>query len=109
MRVKPIAIAVVLGIMAVLPTAPVVAWDSAKFKLLSKIIRPTHSYLTEYAVDSLSTQFPEQVHSKSIIVEGANQEMHELPVPGTLYGVDLMWIRQSMAGPLMTLGRGGGA
>jgi len=70
-------------------TAPSSAWDSAKFKLLSKIIHPTHSYLTEYAVGALAGQYPELGKYESIIVEGANQEMHELPVTGTLYGVDL--------------------
>jgi hypothetical protein len=56
---------------------------------LSKIIHPTHSYLTEYAVNALSGNYPELAQYQAIIVEGANQELHELPVTGMLHGVDL--------------------
>lgn len=69
--------------------APAFAWDSAKFKSLAKIIHPTHSYLTEYAIDQLAAKYPELEQYRDTIIEGANQEMHELPVTGTLYGIDL--------------------
>lgn len=68
---------------------PASAWDSAKFKLLTKVIHPTHSYLTKYAIDRLSDDFPELDEYRDILIEGANQELHELPVEGVLHGVDL--------------------
>jgi hypothetical protein len=40
----------------------------------------THSYLTEFAVDQLSPYYPELATYKSTIVDGANQELHELPL-----------------------------
>jgi hypothetical protein len=69
------------------PTA--FAWDSAKFKWLTKIVHPTHSYLTEFAIEQLGGEFPELSEYGLALIEGANQELHELPVEGTLYGVDL--------------------
>ena len=68
---------------------PAAAWDSAKFKSLTAIIHPTHSYLTEYALDRLQKANPELAKFRQVIIDGANQELHELPVTGTLYGVDL--------------------
>ena len=68
---------------------PASAWDSAKFKWLTPIVHPTHSYLTEYALDQLQGQYPELKQYRDVVVQGANQEMHELPVKGTLYGIDL--------------------
>ena len=75
--------------LSLLAAGPASAWDSAKFKWLTPIVHPTHSYLTEYALDHLQGQYPELKQYRDVIVEGANQEMHELPVKGTLYGVDL--------------------
>ena len=75
--------------LSLLAAGPVLAWDSAKFKWLTPIVHPTHSYLTEYAIDQLQGQYPELKQYRGIIVEGANQEMHELPVKGSLYGIDL--------------------
>jgi hypothetical protein len=69
--------------------APALAWDSAKFKSLTAIVHPTHSYLTEYALDHLQGSYPELAKFRAVIVDGANQELHELPVTGTLYGVHL--------------------
>jgi hypothetical protein len=66
-----------------------VAWDSAKFEWLTKIVHPTHSYLTEFAIDQLDGKYPELRKYRDVLVEGANQELHELPVEGTLYGIDL--------------------
>jgi hypothetical protein len=68
---------------------PVAAWDSAKFKLLTKIVHPTHSYLTEFAIGELANDYPELADYGPILVEGANSELHELPVEGTAYGIDL--------------------
>jgi len=69
--------------------APAMAWDSAKFEWLTSIVHPTHSYLTEYAIDQLAGEFPELSEYGNVLIEGANQELHELPVEGTLYGIDL--------------------
>ena len=77
-----------LAVIALL-ASPAVAWDSAKFKLLSKAIHPTHSYLTEYALDQLQAKYPELKQYRDTIIEGANQELHELPVKGSLHGIDL--------------------
>lgn len=79
-------LAVCLGFLA---TSPAFAWDSAKFKWLTPIVHPTHSYLTEHALDLLQSAFPEIKQYRSIIIEGANQELHELPVTGSLYGINL--------------------
>ena len=70
-------------------TAPALGWDSAKFKWLTPIVHPTHSYLTEYAIDQLQAKFPALGQYRAVIIEGANQELHELPVKGTLHGIDL--------------------
>ncbi|MBI4923044.1 MAG: hypothetical protein HY834_14970 [Devosia nanyangense] len=76
-------------VLAVAWATPAAAWDSAKFKWLTTIVHPTHSYLTEYAIDQLVADFPELGTYRAVIVEGANQELHELPVTGVLHGVDL--------------------
>lgn len=76
-------------VLVVAGAAPAAAWDSAKFKWLTTIVHPTHSYLTEYAIDQLVADFPELDTYRGVIVEGANQELHELPVTGILHGVDL--------------------
>jgi hypothetical protein len=76
-------------LIAALLATPAGAWDSAKFKWLTPIITPTHTYLTAYAVDQLSPQWPELAQFRDVIIEGANQELHELPVSGTLHGIDL--------------------
>ena len=74
------------SILACLPAA---AWDSAKFDWLTDIVHPTHSYMTEFAIDELAAEFPELSEYGNALIEGANQELHELPVEGTLHGVDL--------------------
>jgi hypothetical protein len=61
------------------------AWDSAA----NNPTHPTHSYLTEWAIDRLQNQNPELRQFRSIIIEGANSELHELPVSGRRYGIDL--------------------
>ncbi len=85
-RRTQLALAVVV---ALLLATPALAWDSAKFKWLTPIVHPTHSYLTEYALDQLQGKYPELKQYRATIIEGANQELHELPVTGTLYGIDL--------------------
>src|SRR5436853_7667768 len=82
-------ISIAAAIVVILTASPAGAWDSAKFKWLTPIIHPTHSYLTEYALDKLQAKYPELKTYRSIVIEGANQELHELPVKGSLYGIDL--------------------
>jgi len=88
MRRFRLALAVALAAAAF--AAPALAWDSAKFKWLTPIIHSTHSYLTEYALDQLQAQYPDLKKYRAVMVEGANQEMHELPVTGTLYGIGVV-------------------
>ena len=52
------------------------AWDSQA----GNPTHATHSYLTEYAVDQLSGQYPELATYRATLVDGANRELHELPV-----------------------------
>jgi hypothetical protein len=87
MKRRHLALAAVFAAISI--TSPAGAWDSAKFKWLTPIIHPTHSYLTEYAIDHLVGKYPELGTYRAVIVEGANQELHELPVKGSLYGIDL--------------------
>jgi hypothetical protein len=70
---------------AFLLSGPAHAWDSSKWNPT----HPTHSYLTEWAADNLKSQFPELITYRKELVEGANEELHELPVSGTKYGIDL--------------------
>ncbi|MGD9914126.1 MAG: hypothetical protein AB7S80_08590 [Rhizobiaceae bacterium] len=77
------------GTLLSVASAPAFAWDSAKFKWLTEIVHPTHSYLTEYAIDRLRGDFPELQRYRKALIDGANQELHELPVEGVLYGIDL--------------------
>jgi hypothetical protein len=66
-------------------TLPALGWDSAK----GNPTHATHSYLTEWAIDQLKGEFPELQRFAKELVEGANQELHELKVKGSKYGVDL--------------------
>jgi len=50
-------IALAAAFATLLVGSPVAAWDSAKFKWLTPIVHPTHSYLTEYAIDQLADKF----------------------------------------------------
>jgi hypothetical protein len=87
MRTRAVLAAIVS--IGALTAMPVAAWDSAKFKLLTKIVHPTHSYLTEYAIGELKGTYAEIGANAAVIVEGANTELHELPVTGTAHGLDL--------------------
>lgn len=82
-------VGIAVGLALLLAAGPAAGWDSAKFKWLTPVVHPTHSYLTEYAIDRLSGTYPELAAFRDVIIEGANQELHELPVKGTLYGIDL--------------------
>jgi hypothetical protein len=61
------------------------AWDSKA----GNPTHPTHSYLTEWAIDQLKSQSPELQQYRAQMIEGANTELHELPINGTMYGIDL--------------------
>jgi hypothetical protein len=61
------------------------AWDSRK----GNPTHSTHSYLTEWAIDRLKGDIPEANTFRGEVLEGANQELHELKTSGTLYGLDL--------------------
>jgi len=52
------------------------AWDSKN--LLNR--KPTHTYLTEYAINKLKKKYPELNRYRSKLIEGANKELHELSV-----------------------------
>jgi hypothetical protein len=67
------------------------AWDSQS----GNPTHATHSYLTEYAVDHLSAQYPELATYKATIVKGANEELHELPISGD---ADLESLREAADG-----------
>jgi hypothetical protein len=52
------------------------AWDSQA----GNPTHATHSYLTEYAIDALRTEYPELEAFRAKLVDGANLELHELPL-----------------------------
>jgi hypothetical protein len=81
-----ISVAISLVLITTL-TPRISAWDSKKFAL--QPIHPTHSYLTEWAVDQLKADFPEVDQFRNDLIDGANQELHELKVTGTSHGIDL--------------------
>jgi hypothetical protein len=78
-----------LAAVFALIATPALAWDSAQFEWLTPIVHPTHSYLTEYAVNQIREEYPVLDEYRDILIEGANAELHELPVEGTKYGIDL--------------------
>lgn len=96
-RLHAAALAAGLAALPVL-VPPAWAWDSLKFRLLGEIVHPTHSYLTEFAIDQNTPAFPELAQFRAIIVEGANSELHELPVEGSAYGIDLDAARRTHLG-----------
>ncbi len=63
----------------------VLAWDSAR----GNPTHATHSYLTEWAIKQLKGQFPEIHGFRKPLVDGSNQELHELKVKGWKYGIEL--------------------
>lgn len=78
-----------LAAVFAIAATPALAWDSAQFEWLTPIIHPTHSYLTEYAIDQIREEYPGLDKYRDILIEGANAELHELPAEGTKYGIDL--------------------
>lgn len=71
------------------------AWDSAA----GNPTHPTHTYLTEWAIDALRDQTPELQVYREAIIDGANAELHELPIRssekklGKKYDLDLEAMR----------------
>jgi hypothetical protein len=65
------------------------AWDST---FLDGRVS-THSRLTAFAVDALAADIPELMAYRAELLAGANQELHELPVRGNAYGLDLDRLR----------------
>lgn len=78
--------AFVLFSSTVLPITAAWAWDSESWK---NPTHPTHTYITEWAIAQLKTQAPSLQQFQKQIIEGANAELHELPVSGTKYGINL--------------------
>jgi hypothetical protein len=66
----------VMMLFTVMIVSSVPAWDSVRWNPT----HPTHSYLTEYGIDQNRAAFPELQQYRGIIIDGANQELHELPV-----------------------------
>lgn len=83
---RRILLALVVSAAGTLATSgATLGWDSAKLNPT----HPTHSYLTEFAIDQLAGQHPELEAFRAQLIEGANTELHELPVSGIAYGLDL--------------------
>ena len=93
-RLLIVTLTVALCTTAVGLVRQAIAWDSKK----GNPSHPTHSYLTEWAVDHVKAEFPEVQAFRAELIEGANQELHELPTSGTLYGVNLEAKRQQHRG-----------
>ena len=70
-------------VLLVAAATDVEAWDSVKLNPT----HPTHNYLTEWAIAKVKT--PEVSQFATQLIEGANEELHELPVEGSKYGIDL--------------------
>lgn len=71
------------------------AWDSQNFP---NVTHATHSYLTEFAIDQLASAYPEIRTYQEALIDGANTELHELPVSGVQYGIDLDAARRAHQG-----------
>ncbi|MCC6983892.1 MAG: hypothetical protein IT535_11525 [Bauldia sp.] len=76
----------ILAALLLLGAPGALAWDSE-----SRLnpTHATHSYLTEHAIGQLVGRYPEVALYRAPLLAGANTELHELPVEGVLYGVDL--------------------
>lgn len=73
------------------------AWDSSKWNPT----HATHSYLTECAIDALPSGTPKSKELRMFrgpLIEGANQELHELRTSGKKYGIDLEAKRRQRKG-----------
>ena len=93
-RLLIVTLTVALCTTAVGLVRQAIAWDSIK----GNPTHPTHSYLTEWAVDQLKAAFPEVQAFRVQLIDGANQELHELETSGSLYGVDLEAKREQHKG-----------
>jgi hypothetical protein len=74
-----------IGIAAVLIAllvSPVGAWDGATWK---NPTHPTHSFITEYAINGLKARYPEADKYREDLLNGANLEMHELEISSDWY------------------------
>jgi hypothetical protein len=76
---------VTLFVALAIVVSPTLGWDSTKWNPT----HPTHSYLTEWAIDQVKGEFPEAEAYRRQLLEGANEELHERPVKGTKYGIEL--------------------
>jgi hypothetical protein len=74
-----------LLVIAVVTSLLSLSWDSSRWNPT----HATHSYLTEWAIDRLQVPFPEVQEFRKPLIEGSNQELHELRVKGWRNGVDL--------------------
>jgi hypothetical protein len=79
-------------------------WDSARTGRFNNPSHPTHSYLTDWAIDRLQNEFAETQRYRNALVEGANTELHELSSRdyeielGRKYGLDLESMRKRHKG-----------
>lgn len=75
-------LALCFAVLAALVGSPTAsqAWDSGPTS--------THAKFTEWAIDQLASRYPVLAQYREIIVDGADTELHELPVSGSRYGVD---------------------
>jgi hypothetical protein len=84
-----------LGVFAMAATmacGPASAWDSK----IGNPTHPTHSYLTEWAITHV--RHAEVTQFAAALIDGANAEMHELPIKGSMYGFDLEKLRLAHKG-----------
>jgi hypothetical protein len=85
-RCLPLILALILFMSLGLAPGSALAWDS---KSWFNPTHPSHSYFTEWAIDQLDTSYSELKAYRQVIIDGANQEMHELPVSGEEHGINL--------------------
>jgi hypothetical protein len=79
------AIILALACSNLLVCLPASAWDSAS----RNPTHPAHSYLTEWGINQLQSQYPELQQYCTQILAGANSELHEIKTSNTIYGIDL--------------------
>jgi hypothetical protein len=83
----PISSPLIAGIAIFMAASPSLGWDSSAWNPT----HPTHSYLTEWAIDQIKKDKPEVEKYRKQLIEGANTELHELEVKHKpiKYDVDL--------------------
>jgi hypothetical protein len=84
------------GLVWLANCADVLAWDSDN----RNPTHPTHSYITEWAIDQLKPTAPEADNYRQQLIEGANTELHELKLKNQpiKYGIDLEAKREQHQG-----------